>query len=66
MRHTLFFTFYLHAVARFARRGLARQPILRYTARSTRIDVIQSHYSTLVTITPARNDKIGGRREAIV
>lgn len=28
----LFFTFYLHAVARFARRGLAREPILRYTA----------------------------------
>lgn len=65
MRHTLFFTFYLHAVARFARRGLARQPILRYTAPSTRIDV-QSHYPTLATITPARNDKIGGRREAIV
>lgn len=41
MRHTLFFTFYLHALARFARRGLARQPILRYTAlHSIRIDII--------------------------
>lgn len=31
LRHTLSFTFYLHAATHFARQGLVQQPILRYT-----------------------------------